>query len=73
MSATRLLGFALAIVGLFFLITGLNATEAPLEHLSEALTGKYTDQTMYYIAGGIAGLLIGGGLAVFAPSQVRSW
>ena len=72
MSPVRLLGIALAIVGLVFLVTGINATDAPLEHLSETFTGKYTNQTVLYIAGGIAALVIGGGLALFAPPRLRS-
>ncbi len=67
MSVIRLLGIAMAVVGLFFLINGIHATDAPLEHLSETLTGKYSNQTALYIAGGIAALIVGGGLAVFAP------
>jgi hypothetical protein len=72
MNAVRLLGIALAVVGLVFLITGINATDAPLEHLSETFTGKYTHQTMFYIAGGIAALIVGAGMAVLAPPRMRS-
>jgi hypothetical protein len=72
MNPVRLLGIALAVVGLVFLIAGINATDAPLEHVSEALTGRYTHQTLLYIAGGVAALVVGGGLAMFAPPRLRA-
>ena len=60
MSVTQIAGVALAIAGVVFLIAGINATDAPSEQVSEALTGRYTQQTLWYIAGGL-GALIGGG------------
>jgi uncharacterized membrane protein len=67
MSATRLLGLAIAAVGVFFLVVGIDATHAPLEHLSQTFTGKFTHETMLYIAGGIAAIIAGGVMAVVQP------
>jgi len=60
MSVAQIVGVALAIAGVVFLIAGINATDAPSEQITEAFTGRYTQQTLWYIAGGL-GALIGGG------------
>ncbi len=60
MTVAQAFGIALAIAGVVFLIVGINATDAPTEKITEAVTGKYTQQTIWYIAGGL-GALIGGG------------
>jgi drug/metabolite transporter (DMT)-like permease len=67
MNLTRSIGLAVAAVGVVLLIMGLNATEAPLERLSETVSGRYTDQTIAYIIGGIAAVVGGVVLAVRAP------
>jgi hypothetical protein len=68
MNLTRSIGLAVAAVGVVLLIMGLNATEAPLERLSETVSGRYTDQTIAYIIGGIAAVVGGIVLAVRAPA-----
>jgi hypothetical protein len=64
---TRLVGLGIAAIGVFFLIVGIDSTHAPLEELSQTLTGKYSHETMLYIAGGIAAIVAGGVLAVAQP------
>ncbi len=64
MPVSRIVGIALAVAGIVFLIIGLNATDAPVEQVSEAVTGKYTENTMWYIAGGLAAIVGGGFLAL---------
>jgi hypothetical protein len=68
MPVSRIVGIALAVAGVVFLIIGLNATDAPVEQLSEAVTGKYTENTMWYIAGGLAAIVGGGFLALAGRS-----
>jgi hypothetical protein len=58
MSQNRIIAIVLLVVGAIALYFGFNATGAPTEEISEALTGQYSDQTMLY--------LIGGGIAVVA-------
>jgi len=54
MRASFLLGAGLAVLGVVLFIIGLNATQAPMEQVVETFTGRYTDQTMWYmIAGGV--------------------
>lgn len=55
MSTNRMIGIALLVAGAIALYFGFNATSAPTEEISEALTGQYSDQTMLYlIVGGVA-------------------
>jgi hypothetical protein len=68
MPISRIVGIALAVAGVVFLIIGLNATDAPVERLSETVTGKYTENTMWYIAGGLAAIVGGGFLALAGRS-----
>jgi hypothetical protein len=60
----RVLGVVLLLVGLILLGFGLNATESVADTVSEGLTGRYTDRTMWYIIGGSA--LAVGGVALLA-------
>lgn len=69
MNLARLLGIAIAAAGIVFLVAGLNATDAPLEHLSQTFTGKYTQETIMYIAGGLAAIVAGIVVAVTASRQ----
>lgn len=64
MNPVQVLGIAVAVAGVVFLIMGVNATDSPFEHLSETLTGSYTDRTQWYIAGGLAALVGGGAMAL---------
>lgn len=59
MKTNKLIGIILIAVGAVLLYFGFNATEAPLEEVSEAVTGKYSDETMYYLIGGGIALVLG--------------
>jgi drug/metabolite transporter (DMT)-like permease len=69
MTMYRSLGIALAIAGIVFLVMGINATDSAVERVSETFTGKFTDQTIWYIAGGLAALIGGSVLAVSARAR----
>lgn len=62
MNTNKIIGIALLVAGAIALYFGLNATNAPTEEISEALTGQYSDQTMLYLIGGavaaVAGLVM---------------
>ncbi|MBL8669238.1 MAG: DUF3185 family protein [Alphaproteobacteria bacterium] len=64
MNAGRLAGIAILAVGVVLLIVGFRSSEAPVDQISNALTGRYTDRTMWYMVGGAVAAVVGGVLAV---------
>ena len=62
MQQNKIIGIILLVIGAMALYFGFNATNAPMEEVTEAFTGRYSDQTMLYLIGGavagIAGLVM---------------
>lgn len=62
MKNNKIIGIILLAVGVIALYFGINAANAPMEEMTEALTGQYSDQTMMYLIGGalagVAGLVL---------------
>lgn len=56
MDITRVIGLVLLVVGIVMLIFGINSTNKFNEQVIDQMTGRYSDQTMLYIIGGIAAL-----------------
>ncbi|MEQ8666450.1 MAG: DUF3185 family protein [Rhodospirillales bacterium] len=65
MTMNRLIGGVVFAVGLLLLWFAYNATQAPMEELSNTVTGRYGNETMWYFAIGIAAVAGGGLLAAF--------
>lgn len=59
MNQKALLGIALLVVGLILLYFGYNASESITEGVTEAVTGRYSDETMYYLIGGAVASIVG--------------
>ncbi|GAA4813069.1 hypothetical protein GCM10011365_22450 [Marinicella pacifica] len=59
MSTNKIIGLVLLVLGAVLVFFGLNAADAPLEEASEALTGRYSDETMYYLIGGAVAAVVG--------------
>lgn len=59
---TQLIGIVALAVGAVLLYFGYNASQAPVDQLSNTLTGRYTDNTMWYVIGGVA--MVATGIAV---------
>ena len=70
MSSQRIFGVVLLALGVILLMFGLNATESFSDSVSEGLTGRYTDQTMWYLIGG--GVLAVAGLAMTLTGGPRA-
>jgi drug/metabolite transporter (DMT)-like permease len=67
MARNQILGAVILVAGVIILGFAFNASDAPLERVSETLTGRYSDRTMlYFLIGGISA--VGGGL-LFAFGQ----
>ena len=59
MNQKALLGIALLVGGLILLYFGYNASESITEGVTEAVTGRYSDETMYYLIGGAVASIVG--------------
>jgi hypothetical protein len=69
MSTKRIVGIALLVIGLGLLFFGLQATDSFAEEVHETFTGRYTDETTWYLVGGAA-LAVGGLLlAIFGGKR----
>lgn len=64
-------GLALAVAGAMLLAMGLNATDAPAERITEALTGRRSERTEWSLIGGAAMLVAGAVLAGAALVRTR--
>jgi len=72
MTAGRLIGIALLALGLVMLFFGLNATDALVERAAKTVAGRYSDQTMFLIIGGIVSAVVGLGLTIFGGRKVTT-
>lgn len=69
MPITRVIGIVLVVVGVALLYFGWQASESVGEQLMEGVTGRYTDETMWYLIGGAASIVGGIVLAVFGARR----
>ena len=62
MNNSRLVGIILLALGAILLYFGFSATDSAVEEIGEAITGRYSDETMMYLIGGgvaaVAGLFM---------------
>ena len=61
MNNQKFLGFVLIAIGLALLYFGYNASQSVGEKVVEGVTGRFTNQTLVFIIGGITALV--GGVA----------
>lgn len=59
MSTNKIIGIVLLVLGGVLVFFGLNATESIGEEVLEGVTGRYSDQTMYYLIGGAVSAVLG--------------
>lgn len=50
----RLLGIVLLVAGVLLLFFGWQASESMADQMQEMFTGRYSEQTMWYLIGGAA-------------------
>jgi LPXTG-motif cell wall-anchored protein len=66
---TQILGVVALVVGVVLLGFAWHASNAPVNEVSNALTGSFTDQTMWYLILGIAAAV--GGVLLLAFGRRR--
>ncbi|HZF01878.1 MAG TPA: DUF3185 family protein [Methylomirabilota bacterium] len=64
----KAIGLALLAAGIAFIVYGINASNSFGSDVSRTFTGNPTDKTIWFLAGGIAGVVLGGVLA-FLPKR----
>ena len=53
MNTQRIVGLVLLVLGVFLFVTGMNSSHSAADQISNAFTGRFTDNTQWYIVGGI--------------------
>jgi ABC-type Fe3+ transport system permease subunit len=69
MDMKRIIGFVVLAIGAVLLGLAYHATNAPMERMSDAVTGRYSNETMWYFGVGIAAVVGGGLLALFGSRK----
>ncbi len=59
MKNQKLLGVVLLVVGAIILYFGWQSSESVGDKVTEAITGRFTDETMIFIIGGAVALVAG--------------
>lgn len=62
MTQTNIIGLVVLAVGAVLLFFAWRASQAPIDQMSEALTGRFTGNTMWYLMSGLVGVVAGAGL-----------
>lgn len=64
MALPKVIGIVLLVVGIMLLFFGWNASQSLGEQVTETFTGRFTDETMWYLVGGAAATAVGAFLLV---------
>ncbi len=59
MTQSTIIGFVALAIGSLLLFFAWRSSGAPVDQVSEALTGRYTGTTMMYLLGGLTGVAAG--------------
>lgn len=59
MKTQQIMGIALLVAGLIVLFFGWQSSQSVGEQLVETVTGRYTDNTMWYFIGGAVASVVG--------------
>ena len=72
MTVTRVLGVILLVAGVVLIILGIVASRSLADNLSTVFRGRLTNQTLWYIIGGIAAAGLGLLLTIGVIGRNRS-
>ncbi|GAA0306984.1 DUF3185 family protein [Rhodovulum strictum] len=62
MTQTNIIGLVVLALGAVLLFFAWRASQAPMDQMSEALTGRFAGNTMWYLLGGVVAVVAGVGL-----------
>ena len=62
MTQTNIIGLVVLALGAVLLFFAWRASQAPMDQMSEALTGRFTGNTMWYLLGDVVAVVTGVGL-----------
>ena len=62
MSTQRIIGIVMLAVGVILLVIGMNSSHSFADQLSNTFTGRFTENTQWYIVGGIVVAITGASL-----------
>lgn len=65
MGTNKLIGLVLLVVGLILLYFGWQASQSVGDQVAEAFTGRFTDETLWFLIGGAAAAVAGAYMAFF--------
>ncbi|MDZ7764824.1 MAG: DUF3185 family protein [Melioribacteraceae bacterium] len=68
MASNKILGFVLLVVGLILLFFAYQSSQSLGDQVSEAVTGRFTDSTTWFLILGAASAVAGAGLLLFGKS-----
>lgn len=69
MSIPRIVGLVLLVVGIALFSVGMNSADSLADRLSDRFTGHYTDQTTWFIIGGLGAGVGGLALLIFGSGR----
>ena len=72
MNTQRILGVVLLVGGIILMISGMNASHSVADRWSNFFTGHFTDNTTWYIVGGIAAGVAGLSMLLFGGRRVAA-
>ncbi len=58
----RILGVLILVLGITFLVWGINASDTFANRFMKEMAGKYPEETKWYIFGGITMIVVGAGV-----------
>lgn len=59
MSQSKIIGLVVVAIGGLLLFFAWRGSQTPVDQISEALTGRFTENTMLYLVGGLVGIVAG--------------
>lgn len=64
MTQTNIVAFVAFAIGIVLLFFAWRASNAPVDQMTEAMTGRYTGNTMWLMIAGLVGVLAGGAIVL---------